>query len=64
VTFGALSFLDAAYSAAMMPAKVCGVDGRKGSLEVGKDADVAILNSDYSVSATVKAGEVAYRSAA
>jgi N-acetylglucosamine-6-phosphate deacetylase len=64
VQFGALSLIDAAYSAAMMPAKVCGVDDRKGSLEVGKDADVAILNSDYSVSATVKAGEVAYRSAA
>lgn len=64
VKFGALNLVDAAYSAAMMPAKVCGVADRKGSLEVGKDADIAILNADYSVGVTVKAGEVAYRAAA
>lgn len=64
VKFGALNLVDAAYSAALMPAKLCGAENRKGSLEVGKDADIAVLNADYSVNATITAGELAYRNAA
>ncbi len=58
--FDAMNLVDAAYSAALMPAKFCGVADRKGSLEAGKDADVAILNADFTVHATVKAGGIAY----
>ncbi|WP_435052783.1 amidohydrolase family protein, partial [Faecalibaculum rodentium] len=31
------------------PAKMMGVDDRKGSLQAGKDADIVVLNSDYDV---------------
>lgn len=58
--FMGINLIDAAYMAALMPAKRCGVETRKGSLEVGKDADLAILNSDYSVAATVVSGVLAY----
>ena len=58
--FMGINLIDAAYMAALMPAKRCGVEARKGSLEVGKDADLAILNADYSVAATVVNGVLAY----
>ncbi|HZS04885.1 MAG TPA: N-acetylglucosamine-6-phosphate deacetylase [Blastocatellia bacterium] len=60
VGFTGMSLIDAAHTAAMMPAKFCGVADRKGSIEVGKDADMAILNPDFSVQATIKSGEIAY----
>ena len=60
VGFRAMSLIDAAYSASLMPAKFCGVADRKGSLETGKDADIAILNADFTVQATIKSGELAY----
>ena len=40
----------AAKLAATNPAKVAGVADRKGSLEVGKDADITVLDADYKVS--------------
>jgi N-acetylglucosamine-6-phosphate deacetylase len=60
VAFTGMSLVDVAYMAALMPAKRCGVAERKGSLAVGKDADIAILNSDYSVAATVVNGSLVY----
>ena len=39
------------------PARVLNLDGRKGSLEVGKDADIAIFNSDFSAWRTMIAGQ-------
>ncbi len=58
--FMGVNLIDAAYMGAMMPAKRCGVSETKGSLAVGKDADIAILNSDFSVAATVVSGVLAY----
>ncbi|HJU55060.1 MAG TPA: N-acetylglucosamine-6-phosphate deacetylase [Pyrinomonadaceae bacterium] len=63
VAFTGMSLVDAAYTASFLPAQVCGVSDRKGSLEVGKDADLAILAQDYSVHLTICKGEVAYRAA-
>lgn len=60
VAFTEMNLVDIAYMAAMMPAKRCGVADGKGSLEVGKDADMAILKADYSVAATIINGNVAY----
>ena len=60
VDFMNVNLLDAAYMAALMPAKRCGVAAMKGSLEVGKDADLAILNADYSVAATVVNGVLVF----
>ncbi len=40
------------------PAKLLGIDDRKGSIEVGKDADLVVLDRDYSVVLTLVGGEV------
>ena len=58
--FAGMKLTDAAYISSLMPAQVCGVADSKGSLEIGKDADIAILNPDFSVSHTVRAGVVGY----
>lgn len=63
VAFTGMSLVDAAYMASFLPAEICGVSERKGSLEAGKDADIAILNRDYTVHTTVCKGEIAYRAA-
>jgi N-acetylglucosamine-6-phosphate deacetylase len=39
------------------PARVLNLDGRKGSLEAGKDADLAIFNPDFSAWRTMIAGQ-------
>ncbi len=39
-------------SCTINPARCLGVDDRKGSLTVGKDADIVVLNDDYSVAQT------------
>jgi N-acetylglucosamine-6-phosphate deacetylase len=61
VEFTGMNLIDAAHTASLIPARVCGVADRKGSIEAGKDADIAILNSDFSVSHTIRAGAVAYQ---
>lgn len=47
-------------AASLTPAKVLGIDKKKGSLEEGKDADVVILNDDFSVWKTIIGGEVVW----
>lgn len=39
-------------SCTINPARCLGIDDRKGSLTVGKDADIVVLNDDYSVAQT------------
>ena len=39
------------------PARCLGVDDRKGSLQVGKDADIVVMNDDYSVVQTYCKGK-------
>jgi len=59
--FTGMNLMDAAHVASFAPAHVCGVADRKGSIEVGKDADLALLKSDFSVSHTIRAGVIAYQ---
>src|SRR5262245_5899950 len=61
IAFTGMNLIDAARTAALAPAEVCGVADRKGSIELGKDADLAILNPDFSVSHTIRAGVVVYQ---
>ncbi len=43
--------------ASLNPARVLSLDGRKGSLEAGKDADIAVFNPDFSAWRTMIAGQ-------
>ena len=42
------------------PARVLGLEDRKGRLEVGFDADIVILDKDLRVTGTIVAGDVKY----
>jgi N-acetylglucosamine-6-phosphate deacetylase len=48
--------VEAVRMASLTPARIVGLDGRKGSLEPGKDADVAIFEDDFTVWRTMIAG--------
>lgn len=61
VAFTGMNLVDAAYTASLLPAKICGAGERKGSLEAAKDADIAILNPDFTVHTTIRGGEIVYR---
>ncbi|MBA3438731.1 MAG: N-acetylglucosamine-6-phosphate deacetylase, partial [Pyrinomonadaceae bacterium] len=62
--FTGMSLVDATFMASLLPAEICGVADRKGSLTAGKDADIAILHQDFSVRMTIRGGEVAYQATA
>ncbi|MEP7336516.1 MAG: N-acetylglucosamine-6-phosphate deacetylase [Acidobacteriota bacterium] len=61
MNFTGMGLIDAAHTASLAPARVCGVADRKGSIEIGKDADLVMLNSDFSVSRTIRAGQLVYQ---
>ena len=46
--------------ATLNPANAIGVANRKGSIEVGKDADIVILDSEFNVKKTIIGGVVRY----
>ncbi len=56
-----LSIQDALKMATLNPAKVIGVDKKKGSLTKGKDADMVILGEDVNVIMTIVGGIIVYR---
>lgn len=47
-------------SASLNPATTIGIADKKGSLDVGKDADIVILDSEFNVLKTIKKGEMKY----
>jgi len=63
IEFTDMNLVDAVYMASLLPARLCGVEDRKGSIEIGKDADLVVLDPDFSVRLTIRAGEVAYQNA-
>lgn len=48
--------------ASLNPATTLGIDNIKGSLEVGKDADIIITDGQFNVKKTIIAGEIKYES--
>jgi N-acetylglucosamine-6-phosphate deacetylase len=61
VTKVGISLLNAVQMASYNPAKCLGIDDRKGSLELYKDADIVILNKNLETELTMVAGKVVYR---
>ncbi len=57
-----LTVQDAVRLIAINPAKIIGVNDRKGSLTIGKDADITVFNSDYEILLTMVKGHTVYRS--
>lgn len=55
-----VSLLDAVCMASTTPARIMGVDAHKGSLAVGKDADVVIFDKHFTVTATLVNGKQIY----
>jgi len=58
--FTGCSFETAINTVTINPAKLLGIEDRKGSLEPGKDADIVLLDPDYSVYATIVEGSSVY----
>jgi N-acetylglucosamine-6-phosphate deacetylase len=56
-----VSLQTAVKMATMNPAVVVNVDGKKGSLEPGKDADIVIIDDEINVHLTIVKGEILYR---
>jgi imidazolonepropionase-like amidohydrolase len=61
-----ISFEDALKSITINPAKALGIDNRVGSIEIGKDADIAVFDGDpfkarTKTCFTIVDGEIAYR---
>lgn len=54
------SFAEAVESVTAVPAAVLGIGDRKGSLKKGMDADIVVLDEDFSVFATIVEGKVRY----
>ena len=51
-----ISLTDACKAVSLTPARLAGVAQRKGSLEAGKDADVVVLDQDFSVRLVLSKG--------
>ena len=56
-----LSLLKAVRLITLNPAKLLGVSDRKGSIEIGKDADIVIFGKGFDVKATFIRGRIAYK---
>ncbi|WP_338868911.1 N-acetylglucosamine-6-phosphate deacetylase [Spirosoma sp. SC4-14] len=55
-----VSLPDAVRMASTTPARIMGVDTRKGSLVTGKDADIVLFDQDFRVNATFVRGKLVY----
>lgn len=53
-----IGLVEAIRMASLTPARIIGVAARKGSLEPGKDADIAIFNADFSAWRVIIAGQL------
>jgi len=56
-----LSFAEALPMATRIPAQTLGLERHKGSLAVGMDADLAVIDDNFQVSLTMVEGEIVYQ---
>jgi N-acetylglucosamine-6-phosphate deacetylase len=55
-----VSLAEAVQMITLTPARIIGVDGRKGSLEAGKDADIVLFDDQINIGLTMIGGRVVY----
>jgi N-acetylglucosamine-6-phosphate deacetylase len=55
------SLAEVVQMASLNPARVIGLDDRKGSLDVGKDADLIVIDAEVNVHITIARGQVIFR---
>ena len=60
VTFCRVPLREAFRMASLNPARSIGLEGRKGSLEAGKDADLVVMDESLNVKLTIARGQVVY----
>lgn len=58
--FADINLRDAVKMTTLNPARLLGIQDRKGSLEVGKDADIVIFDKDFKIRATLINGNVVF----
>ena len=58
-----LKINEAIHLASLNPAKSLNIDGEKGSLDIGKDADIAIFDNDLNCQMTIVNGKVIFKKA-
>jgi N-acetylglucosamine-6-phosphate deacetylase len=63
VKLAEIPLVDAVKMASLTPARIINIDGSKGSLTAGKDADVVIFDGDINIDTTIVNGNVIYSSA-
>jgi N-acetylglucosamine-6-phosphate deacetylase len=61
VHFSKCSLIDAVEMASYNPAHILGLHRRKGSITIGKDADLIVLNADFDVKLTMREGREIFR---
>lgn len=61
VKFSKCSLIDAIYMATEKPAHLLGLDPRKGSITVGKDADLVVMNAALDVVLTMRGGKEMFK---
>ena len=61
IAFMGSTLVDVARMASLLPAELCGAADRKGSIEVGKEADLAVFDAEFKTRWTIQAGNVVYR---
>lgn len=60
VRFNGINIVDALRMASLNPATLLKIEDRKGSLDVGKDADIVIVDKNFNVELTMVEGKVRY----
>lgn len=60
LAYTSLPVWEAVNAASLNPAKRIGVDGAKGSLEVGKDADIVLCDGEFNICRTIIGGRTIY----
>jgi N-acetylglucosamine-6-phosphate deacetylase len=62
ISLGGVSLMDTIQMMTCTPAAIMGVADRKGSLEVGKDADIVLFDKEINICKTIIGGRIVYSS--